>query len=224
MDLYDRVSSSISRLQNLPERQRHSIFFVILTFAVLVSGIFSIVNTKNSIAKIGQDLQTANLFGAQKEALNEDTIVEDSSGFQENTIQNKESYYNVEYSYVVEYPSEWQVNVLSPEEIYISSKPLEDQAFASSPHILIKTTQLGLDASLDQQVTNITKDLTDLFSLSKVKMDKEDGYLIKFICQQNDCGPSQRFTIKNNNLYSIDTNLESDLSVSQIISSFKFTY
>ncbi len=61
MDFYDRVSNSISRLQDLPERQRKAIFFTVIIISALIVGFFIVISEKNNISKIVESTKSINL-------------------------------------------------------------------------------------------------------------------------------------------------------------------
>lgn len=221
MSLYDKVANSIENIQGLPEQKRHSIFLTIMSFSVLVMVIYGILYTKNSFQQIGSNLKSASVVDStgsvQTESMNDNVVaIEDSSvGFEDWT-----SYYNVDYSYGIKYPYGWQIEKSNPAEIKLTQSSLVD---GNVQHIKITVKQSEETISLDEEIKKVVANLqSDVFSMSKVNIGGEDGFSIKFICENNNCGPREYFVVKDNNLYVFYSSQVPDEIVEGFISTFTF--
>lgn len=231
MDFYDRVANFIANLQDLPEHRRHSIFFTVMAFMVLASGVLGVVQTKSNVERIRKDYQQASLIGFREEVKdeqvveNQDQVVNDVSRIDiksSDLISGWEKYYNVDYLYEIQYPLEWLVDSSKTEQVYISSDIMEGENINKS-YIKVVVSPIEENISIDSQIEKTVQNLqSDLFSLKKIEIGGEEGFVIKFVCGELNCGPTEHFVIKNNHLYNIYSNIESEALINQIIATFNF--
>lgn len=192
-----------------------------------------IISTKNSVVKIGQSLQSANLSGLQNELKNQNVpdnldkgetegVALQNSVKEDNQMIGWKAYNNIDYIYQIKHPDGWFIDSSKPEQVYISPNPPKDGVFSESA-IKISVKPTDQSDSADKQMENIIKTLnTDVFSIERIKIDGEDGFKIKLVCLEDNCGLTEWLAIKNNNFYLISSNLESGPIVDQIISTFRF--
>ena len=61
MNLYDRISNSITKLQNLPEKQKRYIFFTVIGISALIMTFFLIVSAKSHILGVVESAKSINV-------------------------------------------------------------------------------------------------------------------------------------------------------------------
>lgn len=215
MDLYDKTAKRISNLQKMPESRRHSIFIMAMAFSVLLLGVLGIVSTKNNLERFQQQFQSASLLKSDLPPIDQFMTGRTQPEAQEIiALPEWKNYDNVDYLYRISYPSDWAVDVSKPEQVTIS---LNDAL------VQIKVTSIEENSSLDQQAQIVAKNLTsDVFSMTKITIAGQEGFLIESVCQEENCGPTERLVMRNNTLYTIHASLGSDSIIDQIISTFSF--
>lgn len=182
MNSYDKVKNFVLNLQNLEEQQKKMIVFVIIIISAIILIFINIKFTKNTISKIGNNINSDNLY-------NNVNFNEQASNFQNNSIESGlettntavenipldqlenslkdqhydwQKYQNETYGFSINYPKDWQIDKNQTTDLDIWLEKIVEKEVASlhieiaSKTQNIKSTKEGVDYIISQ-MKNIIK-------------------------------------------------------------------
>lgn len=225
------IREFITKLQNLPEKQKKIILWAIVVILGLIMGYFWINGAMNNLQKLGENVSQIKLPEIQTQSDENNKNLNDLSVQNQQATEGWKIYTNTEYGFEIKYPSDWYFREIEQGiiegGIYFSpEKPDESETggivFTNKAlSIILATSQKSL-LQFAENYLNLS--IVDKFEIENVKIGEENGIKIKVNCEGVSCGGPKWFIKKTEKVYIFNPNFSDKIDIlEKMLSTFKFT-
>jgi len=163
-------------------------------------------------------------------AMNKDNLgglsksdIEEGNNFAIDETADWKTYTNEEYGFELKYPNGW---FLYEDGDNVYFQPDEEvEGNIPGPHasaLSVRIEKLSEDENLEQKIKTDKNRAGMEFEQSKIMIGGENAFLVKSICEGVGCGSPEWYFVKDEYLYSFNSNLGYSPAFDRIISTFKF--